>query len=51
MPTRLCSPIARRGRHQRLRALSDLGMEKGQSPVNDELADKVVAAGQQRLAG
>ncbi len=31
--------------------LTDLGMEKGQSPVSDELVDKVVAAGQQRLAG
>ena len=31
--------------------LTDLGMEKGQSPVNDELVDKVVAAGEQRLAG
>ena len=30
--------------------LTDLGMEKGQAPVNDELVDKVVAAGQQRLA-
>ena len=31
--------------------LSDLGMEKGQSPVSDELVDKVVAAGEQWLAG
>jgi len=31
--------------------LTDLGMEKGQSPVSDELVDKVVAVGQQRLAG
>jgi uncharacterized metal-binding protein len=29
--------------------LTDLGMEKGQSPVSDESVDKVVAAGEQRL--
>lgn len=31
--------------------LSDLGMEKGKSPLSDELVDKVVAAGVERLAG
>ena len=31
--------------------LTDLEIEKGKSPVNDELVDKVAAAGQQRLAG
>jgi len=29
--------------------LSDLGMEKGKSPVSDELVDKVAAAGSERL--
>lgn len=29
--------------------LSDLGLEKGNSPVRDELVDKVAAAGAQRL--
>lgn len=31
--------------------LTDLGMEKGQSPVSDELVAKVVAVGEQRLSG
>lgn len=31
--------------------LTDLGMEKGKSPVTDERVDKVVAQGAQRLAG
>lgn len=30
--------------------LSDLGIEKGKSPVSDELVDKVVAVGAERLA-
>ena len=31
--------------------LSDLGMEKGQSPVDDDSVDKVVVAGEKRLVG
>ena len=30
--------------------LTDIGMEKGQSPVSDDLVDQVVARGKQRLA-